>query len=283
MILILGKQGQLARALDRELSARENAFGMLGSDKLNLLDNLPSLETNIANLAPSAIINATGYTAVDAAESYPKEARVLNADVPAELGRICQKHDIPLVHISTDYVFNGTSNNPYKPNAPRSPINTYGQTKLEGERALQAGDGPVAILRTSWLYDGHGKNFLTAMLNLAESKTDIQVVDDQIGRPTYAGHLAEACLAMLEHIPKEPTLYHVTNSGNPISWAGFAREIFSRSGTSCNVIPIPTQDYPTPAKRPAYSVLDISGFEAVTNHTMPDWKDGLAAALKERV
>lgn len=281
MILVIGKSGQLATALSRILSANNTPHRIVGSDELDLIAHLQDLAPLIKNISPTALINASGYTHVDLAEREPELAVKLNALAPAEMARISAGANLPFIHISTDYVFDGQSTTPYRPDDIKSPLNVYGRSKSEGEDAIMQIGGRSAILRTSWLYDGHGKNFLTTMRKLGASHPSIKVVDDQIGRPTYAGHLAKACITLLDHMPDSPRIFHATNSGDPISWAVFALAIFEASNLTCKVVPVPTSDYPTPAARPSYSVLDTSSFYAQNPYRFPDWREGLIAALKD--
>ena len=192
---------------------------------------------------------------------------------------------VPLVHISTDYVFDGNATSPYHPDQPTAPVTAYGLTKREGETALLAsGLDRFAILRTSWVYDASGKNFMNTMLRLAETRDCLSVVDDQRGRPTYAGDLADACFAALKGLAagKPSGIHHVTNTGSIISWADFARAIFKVAGKPVTVAGIPTSSYPTPAKRPAFSAMDTQSFETTFDHDLPDWQHGLKRAIQAR-
>lgn len=279
-LLIFGQNGQLSRALRRSCVARGTEFQTVSSQELDLAQDPQGVRKYIKS-GISGVMNASGYTQVDKAESETDQARRINAEAPKYMAQACKEIDVPFIHISTDYVFNGQGNRPYKTNDPVAPINVYGESKRAGEEAVLTTGGRSAILRTSWVYDGQGKNFLTTMLRLAQSREHINVVCDQIGRPTYAGHLAESALEMLGHMPTQAEIFHVTNSGEPISWADFARAIFERSGLDVAVGSIATKDYPTPAKRPAYSVLEISKFEQHVGHRLLPWQAGLEAALKE--
>lgn len=283
-LLIIGENGQLARAL-KTLCVRQNRpCETLGSAKLDLISNSKAIADIIANTDATAVINASAYTAVDTAETDRDAAFALNATAPEAMASACKTRGMPFIHISTDYVFNGQASTPYPVNTPIDPINTYGESKAAGEAAILAIGSAATILRTSWVYDGMGKNFLTTMLRLGAERATLNVVADQIGRPTYAGHLAEACLKIIDSpMQTEPRIFHVSNGGTPISWKDFATAIFNAADIDCHVNAIPTSDYPTPAKRPAYSVLDISAFEQTFNHPLPLWQDGLTAALNERL
>lgn len=274
-ILVIGRTGQLARALGRVLDGRNAVF--LDREALDLsrpVTELPSA---------SGVIIAAAYTAVDKAESEPDLATRVNATAVGEIAALCAQTDTPVVHVSTDYVFSGEGHTPWRPDDATAPLGAYGRSKLAGEEALRASGARHAILRTSWVFDGTGGNFLTTMLRLSETRDTLGVVDDQIGRPTYAGHLAEACVAALGGLSDATAgTYHVSNSGEPVSWADFATAIFDEAGVDMTVNRIPSSDYPTPAKRPAWSVMDIADFEAVFGYTLPHWREGLRAAFDER-
>ena len=286
-IAIIGKTGQLARALLKSGEELGHEVIALGRDALDLTSSAPEIESAISKLPSGldALVLAAAFTNVDEAESQPDIAYEVNATAPALIAQACIKYDIPLIHISTDYVFDGESDIPYLPDDDADPLGVYGASKLDGELAILETGVRALILRTSWLYDGHGKNFLTTMLSLAKHKSTISVVDDQFGRPTYAGHLAQAILRAIDVFSQEPdmetAIYHVTNGGEPVSWAGFAKAIFKAKGLDVIVDDIPTSDYPTAAERPAYSVLDTDSFERSFRHPLPDWKSGLRDALED--
>lgn len=286
-IAIIGKTGQLARALRRVGENLGHEIISLDREALDLTSSPSVIETTIAGL-PSGLdglVLASAYTNVDEAEKDADTAYAVNATAPAVIARACAKHDIPLVHISTDYVFDGENDVPYSPDDDTDPLGVYGASKLDGELAVLNSGARAMILRTSWLYDGTGKNFLTTMLRLADSRDTLSVVDDQIGRPTYVGHLAEAIFKALSVFGQEPdmetAIYHVSNGGEPISWADFAKAIFAAAEKTINVDNIPTSAYPTPAARPGYSVLDTDSFERTFRHPLPEWQSGLRAALEE--
>lgn len=284
-IAVIGKTGQLARALLNSGEELGHEIIALGRDALDLTSSAAEIEVAISGLPSGldALVLAAAFTNVDGAETQSNVAYAVNATAPAIIARACSKHDIPLIHISTDYVFDGDADAPYMPDDDTDPLGIYGASKLDGELAVLESGARALILRTSWLYDGHGKNFLTTMLNLASRNDIISVVDDQFGRPTYAGHLAEAVLRAVDIFGQEPDLetaiYHVTNGGEPVSWAGFAKAIFKTKGINVAVDNIPTSDYPTPAARPAYSVLETDSFERTFRHPLPDWQAGLREAL----
>lgn len=274
-LLVIGRTGQLARAL---ATLEPNAI-TLSRDTLDLSDNA-SIARTLGGLlnqqSVRAVINAAAYTQVDQAESNTVLADKINGAAPEMIAQICNQHSVPLVHISTDYVFDGSNTRPYREDDPTNPVNYYGESKLGGERGILNAAKNATILRTSWVYDLQGKNFVTTMLRLAEERDEVRVVCDQIGRPTHADVLAKACIDTIGH----QGIFHVSGTGDPVSWAGFAKEIFEAAGKLVNVVPIPTSDYPTPAKRPAYSVLDTSKFESEIG-PLPDWQDTLRESFSQ--
>ncbi|OOY09034.1 dTDP-4-dehydrorhamnose reductase [Thioclava sp. F36-7] len=277
MILVFGQTGQVAQELQRLVP--DAAF--LGRNRVDL--RYPDAAAQAIHKAkPEAVINTAAYTAVDKAEEEEELAQVVNGDAPAAMAEACRDLGIPLVHISTDYVFDGSGETPFKPTDPTGPLGAYGRTKLAGEEAIRATGGTFAILRTSWVFSAHGGNFVKTMLRLSESRDRLTIVADQIGGPTPAKAIAEACLTMaqeLQRAPEKSGVYHF--SGSPdVSWAGFAREIFARTGRDVTVEDIPAADYPTPAKRPLNSRLDCSDL-AVFGLNRPDWRLGLGEVLTE--
>jgi len=289
-IIVIGKTGQLARALAAQGEGFNCQIESFGREACDLSGSAADVTAFTQTLPPcDGLIIAAAYTAVDAAENDKAAAFQVNGAAPAIFANYCRERAIPMVYVSTDYVFRGRDAKPISPDAPTDPINAYGHSKLAGETAIIDAAVRSIILRTSWVYDGSGKNFLTTMLSLGATRDSVNVVMDQIGRPTYAGHLAAACLQALNKLIDTPSLqggvYHVTGSGEAISWAEFAKGIFAATQDSrahdVHVTSIPTSDYPTRAKRPAYSVLDIDAFERVFNMTLPSWQSGLEAALNE--
>ncbi|WGT52022.1 dTDP-4-dehydrorhamnose reductase [Thioclava nitratireducens] len=277
MILVFGQTGQVAQELQRLVP--DAAF--LGRNRVDL--RYPDAAAQAIHKAkPEAVINVAAYTAVDKAEEEEALAQMVNGDAPAAMAEACRDLGIPLIHISTDYVFDGSGETPFEPTDPTGPLGAYGRTKLAGEEAIRATGGTFAILRTSWVFSAHGGNFVKTMLRLSESRDRLTIVADQIGGPTPAKAIAEACLTMaqeLQRAPEKSGVYHF--SGSPdVSWAGFAREIFARTGRDVTVEDIPTADYPTPAKRPLNSRLDCSDL-AVFGLKRPDWRSGLNDVLIE--
>lgn len=285
-IVVIGKTGQLARALKKEIDASEHTATFLDRRHLDLTSSPELIQETLNNLpACDAIILAAAYTAVDDAETDQEKAFAANGRAPGVFAAFCKTEDIPLVHISTDYVFNGKASELYKVTDPTDPINCYGASKREGELAIQRSGCRHVILRTSWVFDNYGKNFLTTMLRLGQTHEIINVVGDQKGRPTYAGHLAKATLLAAQKLILKTAecqgLFNVTNTGLAISWAEFARTIFKSQNMDVQVKAITTAQYPTPAMRPAFSALDTSKFELLFGYELPSWQEGLFAALAD--
>lgn len=277
-LLVFGKTGQVARELQRR--APDAIF--LGRDAADLSDPA-ACAAAIDKIRPTAVINAAAYTAVDAAESEEPLATRINGDAPGAMARACARLGCPFVHISTDYVFDGSGTTPWPVDAPTGPLGAYGRSKLSGEQAVRAPGGVHAILRTSWVVSAHGRNFVKTMLRLGAEREKLTIVADQVGGPTPAGDIAEACLAMAGQLAKDPSksgTYHF--SGAPdVSWADFARAIFARAGLACEVEDIPTSAYPTPAARPANSRLDCSATLSAFGIARPDWRNGLSTIIKD--
>lgn len=236
---------------------------------------------HIAEIKPTAVINATAYTAVDKAEDEPLIAQTVNADAVGAMGRACAALGIPIVHISTDYVFPGDGTAAWTPDDATGPLGVYGASKLAGEDALRASGARHAILRTSWVFSAHGNNFVKTMLRLGAERDCLTIVADQIGGPTPAADIARACVTIAEALIAGHAggTYHF--SGAPdVSWADFAREIFQQSGLSPEVVDIPSSDFPTKATRPLNSRLDCSTLEADFGIKRPDWRTGLRNVLE---
>jgi dTDP-4-dehydrorhamnose reductase len=277
MLLIFGRTGQVATELARR--APEATF--LGRDQADLTDP-EACAAAIRARAPEAVINAAAWTAVDAAETDEAAARVVNADAPAAMARACAEAGIPFLHVSTDYVFDGTGDRPWREDDPTGPLGAYGRTKLAGEEGVRAAGGSHAILRTSWVFSAHGSNFVKTMLRLSQTRDALSVVDDQIGGPTPAADIAATLLALAGRLGEGHPggTYHY--GGQPhTSWAGFARETFERAGRAMAVTGIPSSDYPTPAMRPLNSRLDGDALLREHGIAPPDWRAGLDAVLAE--
>lgn len=286
-IAVIGQSGQLARALHTRTAARSLYAQFYGRDALDLTADAATITTFIDGLNVDAVVIAAAYTAVDKAEDDRDIAFAVNAAAPTVIAKACAARGFALVHISTDYVFDGKgTDGPYAIHAPTAPINVYGASKYAGEQGVQDSGAKAAVLRTSWVFDGTGANFMTTMLRLGQTRDALSVVHDQIGRPTFAAHLADAVLEILPAVQagKASGLYHVTGTGAPISWADFARAIFDISADHRNhditVTDIASKDYPTAAARPAYSVLDTSRFSREIA-PLPDWQSGLKQAYKD--
>ncbi len=281
MILVFGRNGQVAREL--ALLAPEAAFA--GRERFDLADpgaGGARLRAWIMEQAPTAVINAAAYTAVDQAEADEDLASRINGQAPGAMASACAGLGIPLVHLSTDYVFDGAGETPFPPDHPPAPLNAYGRSKLAGEMAVSAAGARHAILRTSWVFSALGRNFVTTMLRLGAERDSLRIVADQIGGPTPARAIAEACLQTLDRLRDAPELsgtYHF--AGRPAtSWAGFARAIMAEAGLACRVEDIPSTDFPTPARRPLNSRLDCVTLAAL-GLSQPDWRAGLRDMIQE--
>jgi dTDP-4-dehydrorhamnose reductase len=272
-ILLVGDRGMLGRAF-RELFTRA-ARSYQGFD-LPDLDAADGAQVAALFRKPwSALINCAAFTNVDKAEADEAAALRGNATVPRVLGQACAAAGIPLLHFSTDYVFDGKASAPYRADAPVDPLGAYGRTKAAGEQAIAASGARYLIVRTSWLYAPWGNNFVRTMDRLTRDKPSLKVVHDQRGRPTSAEHLAATALALLDR--GATGTYHVTDGGE-CTWYEFTREIARRLGRTCTIAPCTTAEFPRPAPRPAYSVLDLSQTEALLG-PMPDWRANLADVL----
>lgn len=285
-ILILGENGQLAKALARQPEVRTYQSKFLGRAALDLASSDTQIRKTLARHECNLIVNTAAYTQVDQAEDAPDLAYSINGRALAAISAHCTQAGIPLIHISTDYVFDGTKRAPYHPTDATNPIGVYGASKLAGEQACVDSGCFGAILRTSWVYDGFGKNFFTTISTLANERDDFQIVCDQIGRPTLSDHLASAILKLVRHLLRRPdtpmAIYHVSGTGPATSWDAFARVFLSAQyGDVKTVHPISSSAYPTKARRPAYSVLETADFEKTFAHPLPDWRDGLETALKQ--
>lgn len=277
-LLVFGATGQVAAELRRR--APEATFLGRADADLSKARDLPDI---VRKHRPEAVINAAAWTAVDRAEEEPRIAGRINAAAPATLAVACRDIGAPFVHISTDYVFDGSGTRPWRPDDPTGPLGAYGRSKLAGEEGVREACGIHAILRTSWVFSAHGTNFVRTMLQLAETRDRLRVVADQVGGPTPAGALAEACLTIVRTLAAEPAksgTYHFAGAPDA-SWADFAREIFRQAGRAVTVEDIPTSDWPTPARRPLNSRLDCSATEAAFGLRRPDWRAHLTGVLGE--
>ena len=287
-ILVAGKTGQLARCLVEAARGRGTALVALGRPELDLTQ--PELLARaIAAHAPRAVVNAAAYTAVDKAEAEPALAMAVNRDGAGALAAAAARLEVPFVHVSTDYVFDGRKEAPYREEDAPSPLGAYGRSKREGEAAVRAACPAGVILRTSWVYSPFGQNFVTTMLRLAATREKVQVVDDQRGAPTAACDLAAAILDLADHLTDQRTddrggVYHLAGAGET-TWYGFAAAIFAgwaRRGRRVPILePIATAQYPTAARRPQNSRLDCSKIARVFGLRLPPWRSSLERCLDE--
>jgi dTDP-4-dehydrorhamnose reductase len=290
-ILLTGSTGQVGHELLRALAPLGEVVAP-GRAELDMLD-AAALRRWVTDLHPAAVVNAAAYTAVDRAESDRETCRRVNAEAPAVLAEAAARVGAVMVHYSTDYVFDGTSSRPYRETDPTGPLNVYGATKLEGERAVAAAGGAYLVLRTSWVYGTRGTNFLRTMLRLLREGDEIRVVDDQVGAPTWSRDIAEATAAILgpallrrsagiEATGEASGVYHLAAAGET-SWHGFASAIAGSLGAGriARVVPIPTVEYPTPARRPMRSVLDSSLIRERFGVSLGAWREGLTRVIAD--
>ncbi len=276
-LLVFGKTGQVARELQR--LAPDATY--LGREDADLL-NPAACAAAIAASNADAVINAAAWTAVDKAETEEAAATTANGDAPTAMAQAAAAKGIPFLHISTDYVFDGTGDQPFAPDHPTAPQNAYGRSKLAGEQGVRAANGPHLILRTSWVVSAHGANFVKTMLRLGKDRETLNVVADQIGGPTPAAAIADALLTAAKSMIKGgPGGTHHFAGASDTSWADFARAIMAEANLPCRITDIPTSAYPTPAKRPLNSRLDCSAFIAAVGIPRPDWRQDLKVIVKE--
>jgi dTDP-4-dehydrorhamnose reductase len=278
-ILITGKHGQLGQTLQKHLGAAGYEILTTGRQDLDLraIDSIPE---NLNRLDFDVLINTAAYTAVDQAEKEVDLAFTVNAEAPAVMAEYCAKQQKPFIHFSTDFVFDGLISRPYVEDDRTNPINVYGASKAKGEEEVLARFPDAVILRTSWVYAGAGKNFLLTMMRLGAEREKLSVVKDQIGTPTATQTLATAVEMILL---KEPFLaggiYHLSDEG-VASWYDFANQIMEIAELDCEVFPIPASDYPTPARRPRFSLMDKSKISAALNWEIPHWRQSLKRVIK---
>lgn len=277
-ILVTGANGQLGKEL-RELAAAfpQYEFIFLGREDLPI-HHFEMVRHYFSVYHPAYLINCAAYTAVDRAEQEKDLAMQVNGEATGVLAAVCKENNCRFIHISTDYVFDGKGTAPYKEEDATGPQSVYGHSKLEGEKqALQYDPGAV-IIRTSWVYSEFGKNFVKTMLKLMQERPEIKVVSDQVGSPTYAADLAAAIMQIIRSGKWVPGIYHYSNSGT-ISWYDLAVAIKEESGYNGHVYAISTAEYPTPAKRPSWSVLDTSHIQQVYGIAVKDWRESLKVCL----
>lgn len=270
-VLVTGANGQLGKSIKR-ISPNFKGLKFVFTDVADLdITNSEEVNTFFESNALDYCINCAAYTEVDKAEEEAEKVYSINATAVKNLAEACQKTGAVLIHISTDFVFDGTKRTPYTEEDMPNPLSVYGKSKLKGEEHVQESCDRHFIVRTSWLYSEYGNNFVKKMLRLAETRKQISVVNDQIGSPTYAGDLAEFILKVISSESTAYGLYHYSNLG-AISWYDFAVEIFRQHQKNVYVVPIPTRAYPTLANRPAFSVMDLSRVKIIFGSTIPLWK-----------
>ncbi|MEM9196248.1 MAG: dTDP-4-dehydrorhamnose reductase [Pseudomonadota bacterium] len=282
-LLVFGRTGQLATelaALAGPGAQPDLAITALGRDRADLTDPAACARA-VAETPADAVINAAAFTAVDAAESEAATAHLVNAEAPGAMAAAAAARGIPFLHVSTDYVFSGSEGPPWRETVPVGPLSAYGRSKQAGEQAVLAAGGDAVILRTAWVFSAHGRNFVKTMLRLGAERPELTVVDDQLGGPTPAAAIAEALVTLARRRlagAGTPGIFHF--AGAPaVSWCGFARAIMERAGLPARVRGIPTAEFPTPARRPANSVLDCRHIEKVHGIAQPDWQAGLDRVL----
>lgn len=274
VVLVTGASGQLGQALQHVADNYTDVdFHFAASAEADVTDK-KSLAAIFKRLKPDYCINAAAYTAVDKAESEPDKAFAVNVTGAHNLAEICRDCNVVLVHISTDFVFDGKKDTPYLESDQTNPIGVYGKTKREGEIEIQKVLPEHYIIRTSWLYSQFGANFMKTMLRLASERSSLNVVSDQLGTPTNAVDLAKAVMHIIKSDKKAYGIYHFSNEGET-SWYGFAKQIFKVNNINIDVSPIPTSAYPTPAQRPAYSVLDKSRIKETFGINIKNWQEAI--------
>ena len=292
-ILLLGGNGQVGTELRRSLApvgellvgTRDGLLSDGAPCEVADLDDPAALARLVSRIAPDSVVNAAAYTQVDHAESDPERAFRANAEAPAAIAAACAHAGARLVHYSTDYVFDGSGARPYREEDPTAPLGVYGASKLAGEAAIRDSGATHLLLRTAWVYAAHGRNFLRTMLRLAAERDELRVVADQRGTPTSAALIADVTAQVLASAPAASGLYHLTASGET-TWHGFAEAIIDRAhalgqlARKPRIVPIATADYPTPAARPAYSVLDCSKLQRDLGIDLPDWRAALDDTLR---
>lgn len=293
-VLVFGGNGQVGQELLRALHGVDEVVATTRSGRLPDGRDCETadftqpehLTTLLDRIRPGVVINAAAYTAVDRAEQEPEAAFAANAQAPGVIAAWCAVHDVPMVHYSTDYVFDGEGTAPYREDEPTAPLGVYGTSKRDGEEAVRAAGGRHLIFRTAWVYAAHGGNFLRTMLRVGAERDALRVVVDQIGTPTSAALIAEVTVKALQHPGGLSGIWHLTASGQT-SWHGFAEAIFAEALTAGLMAKVPTveaissTEYPTPAKRPSWSVLDNHKLQHDFDIVLPPWQDGLRKVIAE--
>ena len=276
-ILVFGATGQVATEIRRFEGV--TALSRAEAD----LSNPSACAAIIAQTTADAVINVAAYTAVDQAETDTEMAFRVNSKTPAAMAEVAAKRGLPFVHVSTDYVFNGSGSAPWGEDGPTGPLGVYGASKLAGEQGVQAAGGPYAILRTSWVVSSHGRNFVKTMLRLGAERDTLDIVADQVGGPTCARDIAACLMEVASQLTVDISktgIYHFAG-GPDVSWAEFAREIFSQAGISCDVVDITSSEFPTPALRPGNSRMDCRKITNVFGVQRPDWRASLTNILTD--
>lgn len=278
-VLITGGMGQLGNQLKQLIPLYpDDQFYFTDLPEVNITSE-PDIQRAFAEYEPDWLINCAAYTAVDKAESDAETADLINAQAPGLLARIAAEHKVRMIHISTDYVFDGRHYKPYKEDHPKNPLSAYGRSKSLGEDLVMENNTDAIIIRTSWLYSGFGSNFMKTVIRLARHQGNMRIVSDQTGTPTWAGDLAFALIKIVQkNIPAG--IYHFSNEGI-CSWYDFAKAIIDIMNIDCAVYPISTNEFPLPAPRPYYSVLDKSRYKAATGVSIPHWRNSLKECLKQ--
>jgi len=275
-VFVTGSKGQLGYDVLRELAKRGNTGVGVDIEEMDITD-FSSVQSVLRETMPEAVVHCAAYTAVDAAEDNRELCRRVNANGTENIAKVCQELDIKMMYISTDYVFDGNGTRPWEPDDVRNPLNAYGQTKYEGEVAVQENLQKFFIVRISWVFGANGKNFIKTMLNLGKTKDKITVIDDQVGSPTYTYDLSRLLVDMIES--EAYGFYHATNEGL-CSWYDFACEIFKQAGLNVEVIPVSSDAYETRAKRPQNSRMSKDKLEANGFQRLPAWQDALSRYLQ---
>ncbi|MBL7739952.1 MAG: dTDP-4-dehydrorhamnose reductase [Chitinophagaceae bacterium] len=284
-ILVTGAGGQLGSELQQLAPSYPQYEFVFLSGKELPIDHTEQVRKAFSSYHPRYCINCAAYTAVDKAESEKEQAFMVNSEAVGVLASVCKEYDSRFIHISTDYVFDGKAVVPYKENDPVNPQSVYGASKLEGERQAIFADPDTVIIRTSWVYSAYGKNFVKTMMKLMGERNEVKVVSDQQGSPTYAADLAEALLTIIgkDQSPSgewHPGIYHFSNEG-AITWYELAVAIREMTNAGCVVNAIPTSQYPTPAQRPAYSVLDKKKIQQVFGIQLKEWRQSLSGCIQK--
>lgn len=280
-ILVTGSNGQLGNEI-RILSKVYAEYQFLFTSRKDLsIEDTESVKSFFSKNRIDYCINCAAYTAVDKAESESEKAFEINANAVGELAKICSQYGTKLIHVSTDYVYDGSSRIALKEDSPVHPVNIYGASKLKGEELALQNNSSTLIIRTSWVYSSFGNNFVKTMIRLLSEKEEINVIDDQLGSPTYAANLADVIMKFIQQMQKGKSFSGILNYSNAgvISWFDFAQEIKSQIKSDCKINPIPTTSYPTAAKRPLYSVLDTSKIKELLQIEIPSWNESLKKCI----